>query len=119
MARTRQARPCTARSSRTGHPCQAWAMVGQTTCSAHGGRAPQARAAAERRIAMARLEVAVARAMAETEYQRALLHAARAEIAGQLLGIEPERVTRLDILRSHRKFGQPIPWDDYAQRDVS
>ena len=47
-----------------------------------------------------------------------LLHAARAEIAGQLLGIEPERVTRLDILRSHRKFGQPIPWDD-AQRIVS
>lgn len=41
---------CSARSSRTGQPCRAWAVHGATVCVAHGGRAPQVRAAAERRI---------------------------------------------------------------------
>jgi len=45
------ARICTAHSSRTGMPCRAVAMQGQLVCVKHGGSSPQARAAAERRIA--------------------------------------------------------------------
>jgi hypothetical protein len=44
----RQALACTARRS-DGSPCRAWAMTGQVVCSTHGGRSPQAKAAAKRR----------------------------------------------------------------------
>lgn len=43
---------CGARSSRTGKPCQKWAVRGATVCASHGGRAPQVMAAARRRLAM-------------------------------------------------------------------
>lgn len=45
---------CTATKHRTGEPCRMAAIVGGTVCPAHGGRAPQVRAAA-----LARLEAAV------------------------------------------------------------
>lgn len=44
---------CTAHSSRHGRPCRAWAMRGCTVCVAHGGRAPQVRDAADRRVMIA------------------------------------------------------------------
>lgn len=51
---------CKAKSSRTGLPCKNDAMVGQLVCGAHGGRAPQAKAAGDRRY-----EEQAARAEAE------------------------------------------------------
>lgn len=45
--------PCTARSSRTGEPCKLTAVRGATVCQVHGGRAPQVRAAAARRVTLA------------------------------------------------------------------
>lgn len=44
---------CTAHSSRHGRRCQAWAMRGMTVCVAHGGKAPQVRDAADRRVMVA------------------------------------------------------------------
>ena len=41
---------CTARSSRTGKPCQRPPMSGQNVCFHHGGAAPQSVAAARRRL---------------------------------------------------------------------
>lgn len=41
---------CSAHSSVTGNPCRAYAIVGGTVCVTHGGRAPQVREAARRRI---------------------------------------------------------------------
>lgn len=41
---------CSARSSQSGEACRAYAVVGATVCVAHGGRAPQVRAAARRRV---------------------------------------------------------------------
>lgn len=41
---------CSAKSSRTGEPCKKYAIVGGTVCDTHGGRAPQVREAARRRI---------------------------------------------------------------------
>lgn len=46
-------RRCAGRSSRSGEQCRQWALVGATVCVAHGARAPQVRAAAERRVSLA------------------------------------------------------------------
>lgn len=51
MAKT-QARRCTAHRTRDGQPCEAWAVHGATVCRAHGGAAPQVRAAATERLAV-------------------------------------------------------------------
>ncbi len=51
MARKRQAKRCTGHRT-DGQPCEAWAMRGTTVCGAHGGRAPQVRAAATERLAL-------------------------------------------------------------------
>jgi hypothetical protein len=52
MARVRPAVPCSARRS-NGNPCKNYAMLGGKVCHAHGGRAPQTRDAAQRRLAEA------------------------------------------------------------------
>jgi hypothetical protein len=52
-------RRCTATSSRTGERCRAHPVLGATVCVAHGGRAPQVRAAAARRLADAKLRKAL------------------------------------------------------------
>ena len=42
---------CKATAKSTGQRCQAWAMAGSEVCRVHGGRAPQVKAAAKRRLA--------------------------------------------------------------------
>jgi len=42
---------CKATAKGTGQRCQAWAMAGAEVCRVHGGRAPQVKAAAARRLA--------------------------------------------------------------------
>lgn len=49
----RQAVRCHGRKT-DGSPCPNWAMAGQLVCSAHGGRSPQAKLAAQRRLAEGR-----------------------------------------------------------------
>lgn len=51
MQKTPDARKCKARSSRTGKPCQHWAIHGGTVCQTHGGRAPQVQRKAAERLA--------------------------------------------------------------------
>jgi hypothetical protein len=68
-SRTRDRVRCKAHSSRTGAPCQAWAVRGASVCVKHGGAAPQVKRKAEERIrelvnpALA----AIARLIGETE----------------------------------------------------
>ena len=50
MPRKRQARRCAARRT-DGRPCGGYAVAGGTVCASHGGRAPQVKAAAARRVA--------------------------------------------------------------------
>lgn len=45
----RQARPCKSKK-KNGEPCSNYAMNGATVCHSHGGRAPQVKAAARRRL---------------------------------------------------------------------
>lgn len=51
MEKTLDGRKCKARSSRTGKPCQHWAIKGGTVCLTHGGRAPQVQRKAAERLA--------------------------------------------------------------------
>ena len=44
---------CSARSSRTGKPCQRYPSAGATVCRVHGGAAPQVQKAARRRLEQA------------------------------------------------------------------
>lgn len=44
---------CKAKSARTGQQCRLWPIKGALVCGSHGGRAPQVRAAADRRLAAA------------------------------------------------------------------
>ena len=53
MARVRPAVRCSARRG-DGQPCRGYAIVGGSVCDAHGGRAGQVRAAAQRRVAQAK-----------------------------------------------------------------
>jgi hypothetical protein len=46
---------CTAPTKTRGRTCRRWALVGQTVCDIHGGKAPQAQAAADRRDAFAQV----------------------------------------------------------------
>lgn len=57
-ARPGQPMKCSRRRS-NGGPCANWAMLGQVVCRNHGGASPQAKAAAERRLAHDELEKAV------------------------------------------------------------
>jgi hypothetical protein len=45
-------RQCTAKSARTGLRCRKFAIHGGTVCDRHGGRAPQVKRAAARRVAV-------------------------------------------------------------------
>ena len=47
---THEGRKCTAKSSRTGLPCQKSPIKGGTVCRTHGGSAPQVKQAAEKRL---------------------------------------------------------------------
>lgn len=49
-------RRCSAKSKQSGEQCKRWASPGATVCATHGGKAPQVRAAAERRLAAAEAE---------------------------------------------------------------
>lgn len=43
-------RRCIAKSSRTGHPCKRWAIMGGRVCPMHGGSAPQVQFKAQERL---------------------------------------------------------------------
>lgn len=60
MSDLMQSARCSARSKRSGEQCKRTAVAGATVCTAHGGKAPQVRAAAERRVAEAAAATAVA-----------------------------------------------------------
>lgn len=55
-------RRCTARRS-SGDPCRAWAIRGGSVCAVHGGRAPQVRQRAARRLEEDRQAALVARTL--------------------------------------------------------
>ena len=53
----RDRRKCSARSKRSGKPCERWSMVGQTVCAMHGGRSKQAMAKAAQAVELAELRL--------------------------------------------------------------
>lgn len=97
MARVCQARRCRARSSRTGLPCKAWAIVGGEVCRAHGGAITRVRVTAAQR----RERELIERAMVVAEQRHAgeveAWIARQREAAGELLGKPAEDVTPEDV----------------------
>lgn len=82
MASRRLALRCVARRT-NGEPCGNFAMVGCRVCHAHGGRAPQVRNAARRRLAMAEVHTVLTRVRAE----RSAIDDALRPWAGELSGL--------------------------------
>lgn len=94
-----ESRRCTATSNATGNRCRRSAILGGTVCYVHGGRAPQVKAAAERRLA----EAAVVRRLDEygiTPIGSPLEALSRlAEEAVALKDVLAQRVAALDDMR--------------------
>lgn len=111
MARVRQARRCTARRS-DGEPCRGWAIVGGTVCRAHGGAAPQVRAAARRRLLEADARRAVADAWERYVVASARWDAERVAVTSARLGVAPEDVTVHLIAWCQVLYGVPARWED-------
>ncbi|WP_052456989.1 HGGxSTG domain-containing protein [Streptomyces sp. AcH 505] len=96
-------RKCTATAKRSGKPCLRWALKGQKVCRVHGGRAPQALAAAERRITETKL-------MEDTERALARLNVAPvdnpltalSQLAGQVLAWKDALADRVNDLNAVR-----------------
>jgi hypothetical protein len=82
---------CTAHRT-DGQPCRNWACRGQQVCGSHGGRSPQAKAAAWRRLEAAAAEAIITRALSED----AMVTQQRAASARRVLGLpsEAERMAR-------------------------
>ena len=53
----RDPRKCSARSKRSGKPCERWSMVGQRVCMMHGGKSKQALAKAAEAVELAELRL--------------------------------------------------------------
>lgn len=102
-------RRCGARSSRTGEPCRAWAVVGATVCVAHGGAAPQVRRAAARRLAseqvarkLAEVEVTpIGDPLEELERLAGEAIALKNFLASRVAAIEQAESSHADTLRKH------------------
>lgn len=76
---------CSAHANRTGVTCTRWAVRGAQVCPSHGGRAPQVKAAARRRLATQ----AAIRDLSELGYQPVTDPAAElADLAGRAVALE-------------------------------
>ena len=90
----RDPRKCTARSKRSGKPCERWSMVGQTTWAMHGGKSKQALSKAAEAVALAELRL------------RNLAPRAVAELEALVTGADSEQV-RLQAANSLRDKSPP------------
>ncbi len=109
------------RAMRTnGNPCGNYAMVGARVCHAHGGRAPQVRGAALRRLQTAELYGTLSRHLAEQEAERAALAPWARELRAlrwnSMVGIEtPEELARRARLLARQLSRSARILRDYAR----
>ncbi|NUR68450.1 MAG: hypothetical protein HOQ47_22065 [Streptomyces sp.] len=103
---------CWSRSKKTGAQCGRPAATGQHVCRFHGGNAPQALKAAERRVAEAELTTAVTRQLARLDVapvDNPLT--ALAQLAGQVVAFKDalaDRVNQLSEIRYQAGAGEQV-----------
>ncbi|MFD9564355.1 hypothetical protein [Streptomyces sp. NPDC059994] len=98
-------RRCTATAS-SGEPCKRWSMAYQDVCGAHGGKAPQNRAAANRRKADAEVDARARRLWARidaTPVDNPLL--ALQQVAGEVLAFKDACAGMVNQLQEIRYQG--------------
>lgn len=112
MARVRrQGLRCRAlRSDR--QPCGGFAMVGQSTCSVHGGRSPRARAAAHHRVVEAQLRRGFQVSYERWQAEWRAWQAHRIAVTSGLLGIPPHKVHHVDMAVCRAEHGVPAHPDE-------
>ncbi len=120
MPRRRQARRCTARRT-NGLMCGCFAIVGGLVCAAHGGRAPQVRAAAERRRVEEWLTRGLAVSMRRHRERMLEWQARRVAVTAELMGVAPEQVTPAMIgccsaLDDRPELAEPAPELEFDRR---
>jgi hypothetical protein len=93
--------------NRRGEPCKAWCVRGAVVCIAHGGGAPQVRAAAQRRLTASQARAEMDRAMARYSADLRAWQARRVALTASLMDIPPERVTWSVILACRVLHGRP------------
>ena len=110
---------CTATSRRSGNQCRAQAVLGATVCKMYGGSAPQVKAAAQRRLAEAKLAAAVAQWGGRLDVNPAealleLVQTKAAEVAywrGRTDELEPNELAGLLIAKTEQGTGPQGPVD--------
>jgi len=112
LAAPTEKRRCTAKTKQSGgtDQCVRWALKGQTVCRVHGGAAPQALAAAERRMAEERARglVATYGRPIETTATQALLDEVR-WTAGHVAWLR-DRVQEIEARSAAADGDHPLVW---------
>jgi hypothetical protein len=116
VARKRQAKRCTAHRT-NGQPCKGWAVHGTNVCSAHGGRAPQVKAAAAERLAVEQAAVRFGLDLDATPADEIMLREIRRSsamvqhLAGLVNALTPDElawgIAGRDIRQPRQPGGQP------------
>lgn len=98
---------CSAKRS-NGQPCTASPMAGQRVCSAHGGMAPNSRAAGARRIAEAEVQRKALKLVAKEQNITAVTDPVKVlcELAGEALAFK-------DVLAAHIRELQKMRFEDH------
>ena len=100
---------CTAHSRRDGSPCGSYPMKGQTVCRLHGGKAPQALAAGERRVKSREAAELLARygEPVETDPLQSLLDALW-RAAGAVVWLDQELARQQEIAAEAERPGSSV-----------
>lgn len=93
---------CKAKRTSDSEPCQRWAMLGQEVCATHGGRAPQAKAAAARRQVEAKATAALSRENIQPVDNPLL---ALQQLAGEVVRVKDFLGGRVEVLQELRYRG--------------
>jgi hypothetical protein len=98
---------CTARKTKGGAPCDAWAILGGTICAVHGGRQARTREAARLRLAKQICHRAFGIAYTKWRQRVFDFHVNRLATAAYLLDKPVDQIDEWDLVFCHADHGVP------------